>query len=1345
MTNINKVSQAVVSQTPDFVESDYPLFNRFLEYYYASQEKTGLGQNILNNFLGYLDIDKLDISILDGSTKVREGITATSDKIVVESVDSFLEKNGTILVDNEVIFYETTTPAPNIALTPGINYDQVKLKWSELASPLTSFDGTTSRFPLLSQSNPVGPPSAQHMIVRVYGDWLLPNVDYTVDGDHIVFTNPPRARVVADDAAYTYITYLNGFTENDIVAMDNISGAFGENKRQFTITRNGVRYEPTVDEYVIAIYDNKLMIPKIDFFIDGDQFIFKEAPLNGRILNFYAIEAPIPSFGKDAVGYAQVSDAGTLTGITVNNSGTQYRFQYPPQVSINSETGTGASATALVNGVKTLSLLNGGFGYSETNPPVVQVESPTLDGSQQATLKATVTNGAVSGLEVVNSGSGYTFTPRITFRQPGGCTLGTGQILNGSISMVPPITYGGFGYTTAPHVYVDEPTGESPIRANIKAHLVDGAVSQLEILNAGQGYTTTPRIAIVDPVGAQVLETVVDTDGRVTSIELLDGGGGYEDIPSVYIVDNRIDDRGTFIGGTGAKAVASIFNGRITDINVTEFGRGYSQTTPPVVVIQAPPEAEASATIGVNEVTGFNINQSGAGYTKAQFVGCARAASAITAYTQTGNAVFTNETTASAHSIDAPVKCLDALFVKRLLDKYTEQFLPDVPALDYNTIDVRTAIKTIKDFYSCKGTSYSIAYLFKLLYGEQVNISYPKDQIIKPSAATWSIDTILRATIVSGDPANIRDGLLTQDADIADENIRQASALVENFISIKTSEVEIYELILSEETIDGTFVVPYKTKLAEPLDQTEGIITVDSTIGWPERNGEFLIGSSSDVAELIQYKEKSLNQFIECTRSVNGVVEDWDSATEVKSNFKVYVNKGTAQEVVMNVVGIVDAQQTTLTDTGSYYLPGDKLAISKLGGTDVSSELTTWLYNVKKLISVTGITFGGINDQAATVTCANPHGLLVGDQVTIYGANPIIYNGTFLVTSRDSPTVFQYQLPQPGGVIPQGNILVSIDLNKGKSASEQILTAIGSYTTNVQNTFFNDNYVYVASTGIPNYEIGPFPGSALLPGNQRKLNRFPRTAQTISTKNLINPGPVGTWVNGVSIWSYKSAFFKTFGAVTGITITNTGQDYDAASPPNITIAGGGGSGATGSVVVNGSLSEVEVLTGGSGYTSSPLVSIVGGGGSGAAATAIITKGVVSRILINSGGTGYTSQPSITIVGGGGTGATATANVRGPIQSIAVTSGGASYTSNPDVTLSSGSGAVAQAIVQNGRIISIAIISAGSGYTTAPIVSIQGDGFGAVARAGIDIDGENAGRVTSVEILNRGIGLSLIHI
>ena len=54
------------------------MFNKFLEYYYQSQEKTGLGQNIVNNYLNYLDIDKLDIGILDGATKIVEPITADS-------------------------------------------------------------------------------------------------------------------------------------------------------------------------------------------------------------------------------------------------------------------------------------------------------------------------------------------------------------------------------------------------------------------------------------------------------------------------------------------------------------------------------------------------------------------------------------------------------------------------------------------------------------------------------------------------------------------------------------------------------------------------------------------------------------------------------------------------------------------------------------------------------------------------------------------------------------------------------------------------------------------------------------------------------------------------------------------------------------------------------------------------------------------------------------------------------------------------------------------------------------------------------------------------------------------
>ena len=1337
MTTTNKVSQVVSKQLPQFVEDNHPLLNKLLEYYYKSQEKTGYGQNILNDFLQYLNIDKLNIDILDGATKLVQDAAVDSTTLTVENVDSFLDKNGSILINNEVIFYEKAVPSPSVALSPGISYDQVKIKWIGLSNPINDFDGVKNSFPLLSQNSPVSPPSPQHLIVKLYNKVLIGGVDYTLDNNNINFTTPPRAKTVSDGFESTNITYLKGFSEDSILALDDISNNFGDNRTSFNVNRGGVPYRAVVDEYIIAIYDGNLLTPKTDFTFDETTISFNFIPLVGRKLALFSIEAPIPSFGSGAVGFSRVNEAGAVTGIEISKTGSDYRFEYAPKVSIKSKEGSNAAVRSLINGIKNTQLLGGGKGYSESNPPTVNIQSPTKAGGTPAKLSAKVVEGSVSEIVVEDSGSGYTFIPRVTFAQPGGATLGTPTMVGGSFSGEVPVTSGGSGYTTAPVVYVDEPTGEDPIIATFKAVLNDkGEVESITTLNAGQGYTSTPRIAIIDPVGAQILETKVDADGRLIDIEILSGGSGYDDVPSVYIVDDRLNDVGASIGGSGATAVAAIFNGQITDINITEFGYGYSQSSPPKIIIQSPPSATASVEIGTGEVTGFEIINGGSGYEKCRFEGCARAASGITSYTNNGDVVFSGQTTASTHSTNDAVTCLDAVFVKRLLDKYTEQYLPDVPKLDYASIDVRNAIKNIKTFYSTKGTSFSVAYLFKLLYGEDVSISYPKDQIIKPSSATWSINTILRATLESGDPVNIKDALVQQFEDIADENVKDASALVENYIAIKTSDLEIYELVLSEETIEGTFIVPYKTKLGEGLTETTDVITVDSTIGWPERNGEIVIAND----EIIRYKEKSLNQFIECTRASSGTIaKPWDAASIVKSNFKIYLNKDTPQEVVMNIVGIVDAQQTTLSDTGSYYLPGDKLTVSKLGGTTQAPQLTGWLYNVKKLIEVTGITYGGVNNQSATVTCSNDHGLLVGDQVTIYGANPTLYNGTFLVSSRDSANVFQYVLPNTAVVEPQGNILISVDLNKGKSTDTAIESIISLYTTNVQNTFFNNDYVYVASTGIPNYNIGPFVGSALLPGNQRKLNRFPLTTQTISTKTLTQSGSIGTWINGVSVQSYKSTVKKTFGAVTSISITDSGSNYDAERPPTITIAGGGGSDASAAVVVDGSLTEIEVLTGGSDYTTSPLVSIVGGGGSGASATAIVTRGSVSRILVNNGGTGYTSKPSITIVGGGGTGATGNASVRGPVKSINITNGGSSYTSAPTVTLSSGEGAVAQPIVSNGRIISIAIISGGVGYTTAPEVTILGDGFGAVAKATIDLDGENVGKVTSIQILNRGIG------
>ena len=214
-------------------------------------------------------------------------------------------------------------------------------------------------------------------------------------------------------------------------------------------------------------------------------------------------------------------------------------------------------------------------------------------------------------------------------RQADGGQIAPPTISNGSISGGITVTNGGIGYTTVPDIYVDEPTEEDGIRASLRAVVTDGRITSVQVLNAGQGYVGTPRVAVVDPTGAQILQTKVDGDGRVTDIELLNGGSGYQDVPSVYIVDERVDQLGNYAGGTGATAVASIFNGQIIDINITNFGSGYSATEPPTIFIQEPPSSEASATVGLNEVTGFTVNQNGTGYSKAKFEGCARAASGI--------------------------------------------------------------------------------------------------------------------------------------------------------------------------------------------------------------------------------------------------------------------------------------------------------------------------------------------------------------------------------------------------------------------------------------------------------------------------------------------------------------------------------------------------------------------------------------------------------------------------------------------------------------------------------------------------------------------------------------------
>ena len=222
------------------------------------------------------------------------------------------------------------------------------------------------------------------------------------------------------------------------------------------------------------------------------------------------------------------------------------------------------------------------------------------------------------------------------------------------------------------------------------------------------------------------------------------------------------------------------------------------------------------------------------------------------------------------------------------------------------------------------------------------------------------------------------------------------------------------------------------------------------------------------------------------------------------------------------------------------------------------------------------------------------------------------------------------------------------------------------------------------------------------------------------------------------------------GAVTGITLTNSGNGFTSApmisitsgvnnytslaggsnysaGNTQVTVTGGNGSGCViVPTITSGAISALTISNAGSGYTSTPTISITsgvtnttalsggtgynssttqinisGGGGSGAIATATIASGIITAITITNAGTGYTSAPTITISSG--------------INTYAITSGGTGYANSFTVGVSGGggSGAILTATASGGVITSLTVNNPGSGYTSAPTFDFSaGGGTGA---------------------------------
>jgi hypothetical protein len=244
------------------------------------------------------------------------------------------------------------------------------------------------------------------------------------------------------------------------------------------------------------------------------------------------------------------------------------------------------------------------------------------------------------------------------------------------------------------------------------------------------------------------------------------------------------------------------------------------------------------------------------------------------------------------------------------------------------------------------------------------------------------------------------------------------------------------------------------------------------------------------------------------------------------------------------------------------------------------------------------------------------------------------------------------------------------------------LTFVQNYTAGVSGVYFDANYVFVGSSGLPYYPIGPFSDNGTV-GQNLKANDtiyvIPRELR--ENTNILTKGTdeIGVAVDGVPIYSEVSALDLVQGEIKDFTIVNRGRGYQ-----NPTVVIDPPLSQSKANVINGQVNSIIQVTT-SDYSGTPSVRITSGENA-SFNTTFDNYGRLTSVSINDPGEYYNDIPSLSVVdsSGRGTGALVSCTVvAGSIATVTIELSGIDY--NPlttqIVTTPIGSDAVVQAVVE----------------------------------------------------------------
>jgi hypothetical protein len=375
-----RLSVKVQGQLPDFVKTDHVTFVAFLEAYYEYMEQIGKPVEVIGNLTSYANLDKTTDEFLEYFRKqfgndIPEAVFANANKpFVLKNLRDFYRSKGSeksfrflfrLLFKEEIEFYY---PSEDMLRVSDGKYTKNKI------IRVIDTSGSDAIFGLVG--------------TRIVG---------TISGAEAIVELILKEKVGSTDVSTLYLSGIrNSFIPDDQIKLGHYTFTVGSMITDYKITNSGNNYSIGDIIYAPGGINNSNAVFKVDSLTTGivTGVNIVDGGLGYVVGDKLKVSNISEEFGIDGrtasliVKEIDVLGAGTVTKIEIENSGSGY-IKLP---TVSGGSGTGLDVTLAgwnISGVKTLNIIDNGFGY---------VSTPTLDFTSKGDGTA-VGTGFVSGYE----------------------------------------------------------------------------------------------------------------------------------------------------------------------------------------------------------------------------------------------------------------------------------------------------------------------------------------------------------------------------------------------------------------------------------------------------------------------------------------------------------------------------------------------------------------------------------------------------------------------------------------------------------------------------------------------------------------------------------------------------------------------------------------------------------------------------------------------------------------------------------------------------------------------------------------------------------------------------------